>query len=123
MSDVYFYSYTCNLNYYLVGFSEAECTDIYENDEFGDWTFPVATCQPIVCEPSFEELENGQVSCTNESYAGSNCTFNCDPTYKIEGNSSSYCLDDGDDDRTGSWTQEIPECQSNSDGADDPTPI
>ena len=55
---------------------------------------------------------NGNVSCTDINYAGSECNFTCSDAYGIFGTALSVCIDDMNGDANGSWTSSAPICQS-----------
>ena len=54
---------------------------------------------------------NGRVTCSDEANVGSVCTFTCNPTYYLVGNTRTTCFDERDGNARGRWTLPRPTCQ------------
>ena len=66
----------------------------------------------ITCPPELTNPKNGNVNCTDTNYFGSECTFNCNEGYGINGSALSVCIDDGTGDVNGTWNSSAPTCGS-----------
>jgi len=58
----------------------------------------------ILCQPPQSNPVNGDVSCTNANRASSVCTFSCASGFALDGRSTTVCLDDGNGDALGVWS-------------------
>jgi len=70
-----------------------------------DFAFADVTCLLAQGNPS-----NGAVLCTNENRVTSVCTFSCSAGYDLVGSASTTCLNDGDGDAFGVWSNTRPFC-------------
>ncbi|XP_078495093.1 P-selectin-like [Ciona intestinalis] len=78
-------SFTCLPGYLLDGKTRITCgSNLF-------WVSAPPICLKIDCQPAFEELENGDVSCSNENHLGSQCTFQCNAGFILNGTTTTYC--------------------------------
>nr|XP_026693330.1 P-selectin-like isoform X1 [Ciona intestinalis] len=78
-------SFTCLPGYLLEGKRRITCgSNLF-------WVSAPPICVKIDCQPAYEELENGGVSCSNENHLGSQCTFQCDAGFTLNGTTTTYC--------------------------------
>jgi len=64
----------------------------------------------VVCIPPHNNPDNGRVDCSNRNNEGSQCDFTCNANYALNGSSQSVCLDDGNGDGFGAWSNPAPKC-------------
>jgi len=98
--------FTCNEGYALVGTTDNLC--IESAPGFAEWSESPPVCDPIICLPPHEAPEGGSVSCTNDEFLGSVCSFACDDGFEMLGQPQSECMQDFG--VFGIWTTEAPEC-------------
>ncbi|KAM9385820.1 P-selectin [Pholidichthys leucotaenia] len=93
-------SFSCDESHELQGELTIKCMHL------GQWTSKPPTCTAVRC-PLLEAPENGRINCSNsEPVYNSQCSFNCNQDYTIEGHELLTC------DRNGNWTGEKPTCQA-----------
>ena len=90
-------TYTCDTGYVLTGLSERVC------GVDGDWINPLPSCLPMEC-PSPPEVLHGRVIGTSHTLHAT-IEYTCDAGYKLAGNSSRVCLQDG------TWSATSPFCE------------
>ncbi|XP_078495092.1 complement receptor type 1 [Ciona intestinalis] len=102
-------TYTCTSDYAVVGDSVTTCRDMGN----GNYRFdnPAPVCQLKTCQPPYDSLQNGQVSCTNQNAINSRCSFTCNPEYELVGEAILTCNDDSDGDANGQWSSDAPSCR------------
>jgi len=100
-------SFTCNQGYARVGTEHNTC--IESSPGVAEWSEAPPVCEPIICLPPHEAPEGGAVSCTNDEFLGSVCTFTCDEGHEMLGAPQSECMQDFG--VIGIWTTEAPICE------------
>uniref|UniRef100_H2Z6L8 Uncharacterized protein n=1 Tax=Ciona savignyi TaxID=51511 RepID=H2Z6L8_CIOSA len=115
-------TFTCNPAYELVGQMVLTCNDDFDGDLNGQWSSEAPFCRPISCQPVYNTMEHGGVSCTNSNMINSQCTFTCNPGYELVGQMVLTCNDDFDGDLNGQWSSEAPYCQREDVLSDEPCP-
>ncbi|XP_076811797.1 uncharacterized protein LOC143458809 [Clavelina lepadiformis] len=98
-SDGKFYSskcqFGCNPGYRIEGESSLTCTA-------EGWNHGSPECIRITCSHLLSPV-NGQVSCSDEDFFGSKCTFSCQIGYEVEGSKVVQCGERG-------WNDSSPTC-------------
>ena len=61
---------------------------------------------PTTCTPTYSDLTDGSVSCTDTNKVDSVCTFTCNDGFKVHGKSNLTCTTDG-------WSGDEPKCDGN----------
>nr|XP_018670279.1 sushi, von Willebrand factor type A, EGF and pentraxin domain-containing protein 1 isoform X1 [Ciona intestinalis] len=110
----------CNPGYSLVGAQSADCSET--QDRSLSFDNPPPTCELKTCQPPYDSLQNGQVSCTNNNAINSRCSFTCSPEYELVGEAILTCEDDSDDDLNGQWSSDAPFCRRKQCGPPPPSP-
>lgn len=109
-------TYVCNKGYYMRGpaasilkrnLLKTECLDSLT------WSVEEPTCEPIKCQPEFDDPVSGSVTCTNFNFHRSTCTFKCDKGYKMIGRPRTVCEDTAANSEFGKWSQDPPTCKQN----------
>ncbi|XP_022235090.1 sushi, von Willebrand factor type A, EGF and pentraxin domain-containing protein 1-like [Limulus polyphemus] len=92
-------SFSCVGDNQLLGPSTLICL------ESGDWSAAPPTCEQSICD-SLRAPTNGIISgfCSS-AVRGDRCTFSCEKSYKLVGDSELICLD------SGKWSKESPSCE------------
>ncbi|XP_078494483.1 P-selectin-like [Ciona intestinalis] len=103
-------SFICEPAYVLEGSTISVCVDDNDGDDKGDWTHPIPRCKPIRCNPTHVSPMNGAVICSNSNMVGSDCVFQCNNGFSLEGSQTSTCQDDGNGDAEGEWSTPAPFC-------------
>ncbi|KAM7410036.1 hypothetical protein PAMA_001481 [Pampus argenteus] len=97
--------FTCEEGYVLVGSS----SNTLQCEASGKWNASTPFCVAIQC-PALQELENGNVSCGDNtdmrfSY-GNTCSFDCVPGYNLVGQSEATCTSAAE------WSERMPRCEA-----------
>ncbi|XP_039270723.2 P-selectin-like [Styela clava] len=71
----------------------------------GEWSVPLPSCSRIVCPALDFSLQPGTMTCTNEFFYRSTCSFRCDEGYFVFGALQVGCR------LNGMWTTRVPECR------------
>nr|CAB3266741.1 sushi, von Willebrand factor type A, EGF and pentraxin domain-containing protein 1-like [Phallusia mammillata] len=91
-------TFSCDKGYSLEGEKVLTC------NEKGNWDQTSPTCRRISC-PSLDNLGNGQITCNDNFFYTSTCTFSCGVGYNLIGAKSAKCLVDG------TWSTRLPYCE------------
>ncbi|XP_076818198.1 sushi, von Willebrand factor type A, EGF and pentraxin domain-containing protein 1-like [Clavelina lepadiformis] len=102
--------FACDQGYSLQGPVASTCVDDGDGNVFGVWTQPPPFCTPITCPPPLDAPENGAVVCSSGINLNSECRFSCNEGNFLNGAETSTCVDDGDGDAEGVWTNPTPSC-------------
>nr|XP_039253479.1 sushi, von Willebrand factor type A, EGF and pentraxin domain-containing protein 1-like [Styela clava] len=104
--------YSCQPGFAVVGSPSRTCEDDGDGDEIGEWSAREPSCQRIRCKPPRTSPQNGQVTCSDQNYIDSECTYTCNDGYNIVPATSekTLCRDDGNGDATGEWSNPPPIC-------------
>lgn len=72
----------------------------------------IYTIAGIRCTPPRSSPMNGQVTCSDQNFLGSKCTYICNDGYNLNPIESkeTNCVDDGNGDAKGEWDQPTPVC-------------
>ncbi|XP_070764545.1 E-selectin-like [Enoplosus armatus] len=97
--------FTCDEGYVLVG----SPSNTLQCEASGIWNSSQPSCVAVQC-PSLQELENGIVSCGDDtdmrfSY-GNTCSFSCAPGYHLAGPSRVTCTSAAE------WSERMPRCEA-----------
>ncbi|XP_066469620.1 sushi, von Willebrand factor type A, EGF and pentraxin domain-containing protein 1 isoform X1 [Tiliqua scincoides] len=77
-------AYSCIKGYYIKGEKKRTC------EATGTWSGTMPTCHPVSCgEPP--RLANGFIEGTTRRFFGSVVTYQCNPGYRLTGNSTFFC--------------------------------
>ncbi|XP_076811264.1 P-selectin-like [Clavelina lepadiformis] len=79
-------NFTCDPGHKLLGRPSTECCPR------GQWNRKQPICVKATCNPGFENPPNGRVQCTDGSYVGSHCTFECTYGFALIGPSYATCV-------------------------------
>nr|XP_039271172.1 sushi, von Willebrand factor type A, EGF and pentraxin domain-containing protein 1-like [Styela clava] len=97
-------TYRCKAGYNIVGSARTTCVGRSDGTSLGDWSSPPPFCQRVTCE-ILPELKFGTVGCTEDFYAGSKCTADCDYGRVVSGKKTVSCRVDG------TWSSKLPFCK------------
>ncbi|XP_035695798.1 sushi, von Willebrand factor type A, EGF and pentraxin domain-containing protein 1-like [Branchiostoma floridae] len=105
-------TYTCDEGYFLNGDPTTTC-ELDLSTDATYWTHSASqhNCQPVQC-PQLPSIQNGGwlVNTTCSNTFGSYCYFQCDPGYKLQGDSTVSCKASTPGQSTGVWDGNIPTC-------------
>ncbi|XP_076439986.1 sushi, von Willebrand factor type A, EGF and pentraxin domain-containing protein 1-like isoform X2 [Babylonia areolata] len=89
--------YMCDVGHVMMGASSILC------QEDGTWSEPYPACPPVTC-PQLSALHHGYVKGDHNTYGGE-FMFICERGYRLVGQDSLVCMEDGQ------WDGVVPECQ------------
>ncbi|KAM9358059.1 P-selectin [Symphorus nematophorus] len=98
--------FTCDEGYVLVG----SPSNTLQCGASGNWTSSKPFCVAVQCPAIIQELENGVVSCGDDSDMklsyGNTCSFSCASGYQLVGPSSVTCTSSAE------WNERMPHCEA-----------
>ncbi|XP_078611237.1 uncharacterized protein LOC144881802 isoform X2 [Branchiostoma floridae x Branchiostoma japonicum] len=105
-------TYTCDEGYFFNGDPTTKCElDLTTDATYWDPSTSQHNCQPVQC-PQLPAIQNGGwlVNTTCSNTFGSYCYFQCDPGFKLQGDSTVSCKASVPGQSTGVWDGNIPTC-------------
>ncbi|XP_077972123.1 P-selectin-like [Styela clava] len=107
-------TFKCAPGYKLIGNKQIQCVGDPKDSRVREWDKEPPKCVSVKCQPEQEDPINGKVECTNENFEHSVCTFTCDKGYDLDDTAKNSfdtkCVDDGDGDNLGEWTEKPKTC-------------
>nr|XP_039267286.1 uncharacterized protein LOC120342501 isoform X7 [Styela clava] len=87
--------------------SEIYCEDL-DNDEHGSWSDPLPICYDVECDKIKRSMVTDETfySCSNWK-----CSFYCDDGTTLVGGSEVLICEDPHGNKTGKWSDEVPNCR------------
>ncbi|XP_039256087.2 P-selectin-like [Styela clava] len=91
--------FTCNTGYFMTGFGTTAC----QLD--GTWTTEAPTCSRVFCEERPNAIQDGKISCSDENFYESTCSYSCNQGFFMRGAATISCLSDF------TWSAAEPTCE------------